>query len=273
MKKNIESIKAFIFIIPFFISLNVFCESTEIPSFTSLTLDRYKEFLEKGTYDGIGGDVSLLTRKPQSRYHTFKIVLEHLEKKENPLIVELGTSRSYVHGGHPGCNTDDTRHWTPNQPENWDWGAGFFTRMAAECLRFANPIIHTVDIERAHIIRCRHMLADFDCVKYHICSSLDFLASCHFGRGIDLIYLDTGDMTPIEPTAILQLREAQIIVERNLLADDGLILIDDVKNMTPRRFGETSDLGKSKYSLIYLLQNGFEVVADEYQVIVRKKRS
>jgi hypothetical protein len=262
-----------LYFLAFTIPASICSKQTDIPSFTSLTLDRYKDYLEKGTYDGIGGDVSLLSRKPKSRYHTFKMALEHIEKKESPLIVELGTSRSYVHGGHPGCNTDDKHHWTPNQPENWDWGAGFFTRMAAECLRFSNPIIHTIDIERAHIARCKYMLADFDCVKYHICSSLDFLASCHFGRGIDLIYLDTGDMTPIEPTAILQLREVQIIVDRNLLADDGIILIDDVKNMTPRRFGETSDLGKSKYSLKYLLAHGFEVIADEYQVLLRKKQS
>ena len=40
----------------------------------------------------------------------------------------------------------------------------------------------------------------------------------NFDKKIDLLYLDTGDMTPIENTALLHLREADIIVRRNLLS-------------------------------------------------------
>lgn len=107
-------------------------------------------------------------------------------------------------------------------------------------------------------------------MQYHVCSSLDFLQTCNFPGGIDLLYLDTGDMWPIEPTACLQLEEAKIIVKRNLLSKNGFILIDDVKNQTPKKFGETSDLGKSKYSLPYFIENGYEIVMNEYQVILRK---
>ena len=77
-------------------------------------------------------------------------------------------------------------------------------------------------------------------------------------------------MTPIEPTALLQLEEAQIIVEHNLMSPTGIILIDDVRNQTPKQFGETSDLGKAKYSIPYFLEHGFEIIADEYQVILKK---
>jgi len=41
----------------------------------------------------------------------------------------------------------------------------------------------------------------------------------------------------------------KIIVEKNLLTPNGILLIDDVKNQTPKKFGDTSGLGKSKYAI------------------------
>ena len=240
--------------------------------YTSTTiLKKYKPLLEKGTYKGFTDiDQSLW---PQSRYYTFKKAFEHFEKHNGKVVVELGTTRSFTHGGLPGCNQDNPKHWTPNNPENWDWGAGSFTRMAVECLAHLNPIIHTIDLASRHIQRCKIITQDYKkFMQYHICSSVDFLKNCSFEHGIDLLYLDTGDMTPIEPTAQLHLEEAKIIVERNLLAPNGIILIDDVKNQTPKKFGETSELGKAKYSIPYFLEHGFEIVEDEYQVILRIKK-
>lgn len=237
---------------------------------SEILLEPFKEYLEQGTYGE--QDWSSFAILPSSRYDTFKAAFNHFETHQGKIIVELGTSRSFTHGGHPGCNLDDPRFWTPNQPENWDWGAGFFTRMAASCLSHLNPEIHTIDIVAQHIRRCKIMTADFSpWIAYHVCSSEDFLTYCIFPNGIDLLYLDTGDMTPIEPTALLQLAEAKIIVERNLIAENGLLLIDDVRNQTPKKFGETSELGKAKYSLPYLLEHGFEIVMDGYQVLLRKK--
>lgn len=233
-------------------------------------LKPYKKYLDWGTYEG--QDWSSVSLLPKSRYQTFKAAFDHFEKNGGKIVVELGTSRSFTHGGLPGCNLDDPVHWKPELPENWDWGAGFFTRMSAMCLSHLSPVIHTVDLCPNHIARCKVMTNDYaDILVYHVANSLEFLTNCDFPNGIDLLYLDTGDMTPIEPTAQLQLEEAKIIVERNLLSEKGLLLIDDVRNQTPKKFGETSDLGKSKYSLPYLLEHGFEVVMNEYQVILKKK--
>jgi len=234
-------------------------------------LNRYKHYLEQGTF---AGDEDWSFRngiKPKSRYDSFLYAFERFAQNKGKMIVELGTSRSFTHGGLPGCNRDETHFWTPGEPQNWDWGAGFFTRMAATCLQHLKPQIHTIDIEAAHIRRCKHMTSDFShLITYHVTSSLTFLKNCK-EKCIDLLYLDTGDMTPIEPTAQLQLAEAKLIVERNVLADDGTLLIDDVRNQTPRKFGDTSGLGKSKYAIPYLLEHGFEILFDEYQVIMRKK--
>ena len=233
-------------------------------------LKPYQTYLEQGTY--VGFDWSTFKTIPKSRYETYKTAFEHVASP-NKVIVELGTSRSFTHGGHPGCNLSDPKYWTPDQPENWDWGAGFFTRMAATALYDFHPQIYTVDICAEHIQRCKIITSEFkDIISYHVSSSEDFLRKCHFPNGIDLLYLDTGDMTPLEPTAQLHLREAKIIVARNLIAKNGLILIDDVKNQTPKALGEKSDLGKAKYSLPFFLKHGFELVMDEYQVLLRKSK-
>ena len=224
-------------------------------SFLSLEkLSKYEKFLREGTY--ANDDWGSFERIPASRYETFKIAFEHFEKTNGRVIVELGTSRSYVHGGLPGCNSNDTRYWTPGQPQNWDWGAGFFTRVAAECLQHCKPTFYTVDIAAEHMNRCKHMTGPFkEIMHYCVYSSVDFLKQ-HEGK-IDLLYIDTGDMTPIEPTALLQLEEARIIVERDLMSTKGMIVIDDVRNQTPKKYGDTSGLGKAKYSLPYFLTRGF----------------
>lgn len=232
-------------------------------------LEKFKQFLENGTYEN--QDFSQLPKMPKSRYYTFKRAFEEFIANKGETIVEVGTSRSFVHGGLIGCNSDDVRFWQPKNPAAWDWGAGFFTRMVAECLEDQAITFHTVDLISSHIKRCQIMTAEFNhFLQYHVASSVDFLRD--FKGTIDLLYLDTGDMTPIEPTANLQLEEAEVVVQKNLIPIGGLILIDDVKNQTPKKFGETSDLGKSKYALPYLLKNGFEIIEDEYQVLLRRVR-
>ena len=50
-------------------------------------------------------------------------------------------------------------------------------------------------------------------------SSVDFFLEFDTDRlgQIDLLYLDTGDMTPVEVTAELHLDEARVVVERKLV--------------------------------------------------------
>lgn len=229
-------------------------------------LQRYKTLLEDGTHGN--QDWSKFKEKPKSRYYTFQKVFTHFEETGAKIVVELGTTHSFVDGRYPGCDQDDTKYWNPNDPTRWDWGAGCFTLMAAECLNHLNPKIYTIDLDAAAIRRCKIMTKEYNTVLHHQTTSERFLRT--FNKKIDLLYLDTGYMNPIEPTAQLQLREAKVIVERDLLSDNGLLLIDDVRNQQIQ--GSTSELGKSKYAIPYLLEHGFEIVDDEYQVILRKKK-
>ena len=231
-------------------------------------LEKHKQLLEDAIYYYHSKEefVKHFNEVPKTRYETFKYCYEHFKNK-NLVVVELGTTRSYVDGRFEGCNMNDKKFWEPNNPEKWDWSAGCFTKVFSNL--FPNSKLQTVDLSKEHINRCKHMNKDAKNINFVVSSSEDFLKT--FNKKINLLYLDTGDMTPIEDTAQLHLREAKIIVEKNLLAKNGIILIDDVKSVVPKQHGEKSDLGKAKYSIPYLLENGFEVVMDEYQYILKKK--
>lgn len=227
------------------------------------TLEDYKKHID---FVFSNMDFQYFKKEPLNRYYTFKYCFDYLNTLEKCKVVEMGTSRSFVDGRFPGCNMNQTRFWEPNNPEKWDFGAGCFTYLCAELVPKCQ--LKTLDLMSNHIKRCKHMTQNFKNIEYFVTSSEKFLQNLNEKQ--DLIYMDTGDMTPIEPVAQLHLREAKIIVEKDLIKPGGLILIDDVRNPTPKKFGETSDFGKAKYSIPYLLDNGFKLVMDEYQVILKK---
>lgn len=237
----------------------------------NLNIEKYKDLLNNamGYYYDKLTFLKFFQKEPKSRYYSFKYVIEYIKTNKLMNVLELGTSRSYVDGRFEGCNESDDKYWEPNNPEKWDWSAGLFTRVFAE--EFKEKInLTTLDSNKEHLRRCKFMLGTLS-KNVHFIKSLseDYLKSTD--KKYDVIYLDTGDMTPVEDTALLQLIEANIIVERNLLSKNGLLIIDDVRNPTPKLAGELNNLGKAKYSIPYLLEHNFEIVMDEYQVILKKK--
>ena len=60
-------------------------------------------------------------------------------------IVELGTSRSFVSCGFPGCMSTDLQYWRPDDPSCWDWGAGIFTKVFSDNLDGQNYRLYTID--------------------------------------------------------------------------------------------------------------------------------
>ena len=233
-------------------------------------MEQYKEYMD-GAFAPYYTDEQFIEsygRIPKFRYDTFKYCWDWIQEKELKTIVELGTSRSFVDGKYPGCNSDDIKFWEPDNPEIWDWSAGCFTRVFGELIQGTDIDLITVDLMSTHIARSRAMTQDLENIEYFSMSSEEFLMS---GDGkIDFLYMDTGDVTPIEPTARLHLRESEILVENDLISDNGLILIDDVRNIQSKS-QDPSDYGKAKYSIPYLQENGFEVIMDEYQVLLQRK--
>jgi hypothetical protein len=203
-----------------------------------------------------------------SRFDSFAFAFSHFARNGGRCVVELGTIRSFVHGGLEGCNSDDPRWWQPERPETWDWGAGCFSLLAAICLAPLQPEIHTVDTSGAHLERCKVVTADYaGLFSYHESDSVEYLRRTPPGS-IDLLYVDTGDMWPLEPVAVHQLDEARAVIATGALSPHGLIVIDDVRNATPARLGDAAPFAKAKYALPYLLDNGFEVVFDGYQTVL-----
>lgn len=224
-------------------------------------LSKYKNFLDKNTMDAMENpDLD------NSRFKSFEICLNKLKSFKNPSILELGTCRSFVDGSFAGCNSNDTKYWDPLNSEKWDWGAGCFSLIFGQY----GYNLTTVDLISDHIARCKVMTDSLNINCNHIVSnSLDFLNLTK--EKYDLIYLDTGDMFPIEPSQDLQLEEVKIIVRRNLLKNDGIILIDDVLNSTPRKLGITENkYGKSDKSIPFLLENSFNPIYSGYQWIFSK---
>jgi len=227
------------------------------------TLEKYKNLLDIGSFEGLR-----YTDYSKSRYESFNYCLEFLNKINMPNVIELGTCRSFVDGKFEGCNSDNPIYWNSNDYTKWDWGAGCFSLVFGQLL---DCKLTTLDLMDSHIKRCKIMTDSLGINCNHIVSdSITFLESTN--EKFDLIYLDTGDMWPIESTCNLQLKEAEIIVRRNLLKDGGLLLIDDVLNGTPREMGDLNNkLGKSETSMPYLLNNGYEIVYEGYQYILNRK--
>ena len=92
-------------VISFCIFSNIsFHSQTIIPSIFLVedSLRQYETFLDDGT---LNQDWSYFSHIPKSRYYTFRLAFENFVRNKGKTVVELGTTRSFVHGGHPGCNS------------------------------------------------------------------------------------------------------------------------------------------------------------------------
>ncbi len=205
-------------------------------------------------------------RLPKMRDHTFKLCLEHL--KVNDSVVELGTSRSFLDGRFPNWEKNDAKYWNLGEPDKWDWSAGMFSWFFS---KFANVNLNTVDIDKMAIEKCKIMTAGHKNIKYHISDSVRFIKRLQ-RESVDLMYLDTGNIDPVEPTATLHLNEAKAIISSACLKKGGWLLIDDCRNpcMFVRGNPDHHEFAKARYSIPYLMENGFKLIANEYQIILEK---
>lgn len=232
-------------------------------------IEKYKELMDNAMlhYNSEAEYKEMFGRVPLFRYDTLKYCLKYFNENKLKNIVELGTSRSFVDGKFIGCNSDDVTYWEPNNPSKWDWSAGCFTRVLGEFIQGTDILFESVDLMEAHINRSKKMTEEFSNIKHYHMSSEEYLNN--ITEKIDFLYLDTGDVTPIEPTAKLHLREVKILIEKNLISENGIILIDDVKNIQSKK-QDSSEYGKAKYSIPYLQEHGYKIIMDEYQVVLTK---
>jgi hypothetical protein len=222
-------------------------------------LDRYARFLGK-------------------RHASVALAFERIAHKKSPVIVELGSSRSYVSGGNEGCMDDDPKYWDPERPERWDWGAGIFSRVCAETIAGSGASLHSVDPSPKAMRIARTITGGIDAnISFHQTTSTEFLRSLN--EPVDLLYMDHHETC--EEGAVLHRSDSELIVEQGILAPDGVILIDDVHVHGPAREGATALLrkiagkgdlhyGKGKHSIPYLRDQGFRMLFEGYQVVMER---
>lgn len=189
----------------------------------------------------------------EQRKTTFKKGWDCIKDKNDLVIVELGTSRSFKSWGI----SSDEKDWYPDNPEKWAWSDGCFTRLFADNLEGKNYTIYTIDPCPNAISVVKTMIGDNNRVKILQMKSTDFLKN--FNDKIDLLYMD--HLESGEEACQVHLTDCKIVIDKQLIKDDGIIFIDDCPK------GKT---GKGKYSIPYLLENGYEKIIHEYQMILTR---
>ena len=245
----------------------------EVETFNENSIEKYKSYMDSAFDKWVEPDEwhEHFGRKPLLRYETTRYCWDYVLKNELKQVVELGTSRSFVDGAYPGCNTNDTTFWQPENPSVWDWSAGCFTRVVGECIQGTDIKLDTIDMAQAHIFRSHFMTQELEGINYGIGMSESFLQN--YDKKIDFLYLDTGDVTPVDFTAELHLREAKIIIEKDIMSEKGIILIDDVRNVACKKQNkDVSDYGKAKLSIPFFLNHGWKITMDEYQVALERNK-
>jgi hypothetical protein len=188
------------------------------------------------------------------RKNTFEKSYDIIKNKESLVIVELGSSRSFVNG----YISNDLKYWNPDHPEKWDWGAGVFTKVFAENLKGNKYTLYTIDPDNNANFVVSTMCKSYDQVIIKKEYSSVFLKQ--FSEKIDFLYMD--HMETSEEAALQHLEDAKIIISLDLMNDGAIILIDDI--------GANLSYGKGKYSIPYFLENGYNLLIHEYQVLLIK---
>jgi hypothetical protein len=204
-------------------------------------------------------------RRTNTFEKSYDLILQHMKALDNEPakrsynIVELGTSRSFVSGNHPGCMRTDIQYWRPDEPSCWDWGAGIFTKVFSDNLDGRNYKLYTIDPNPNAIQIVSTMCGANKNVQIVQDYSSEFLKNIDFT--IDFLYMD--HMESGEDACIQHLKDSEYIIKNGLMSENGVILIDDI--------GDNITNTKGKYSIPYLLNNGYNQVIAEYQVLLEKR--
>ncbi len=174
------------------------------------------------------------------RYKTFLRTMDLMGERDSKMLVETGTAR---------CGLQDAK------------GDGASTVVFGQWAKQHGAVLYSVDIDPQAIKNAAADLGDCrDCVKLVEGDSIAFLAG--FGQPVDLLYLDSFDYDEHDPEPSQQhhLKEIMAIMPR--LHDQSIVLIDDCK---------LAGGGKGKLAIAYLLEHGWKIDRNAYQVLLVRK--
>ena len=196
-----------------------------------------------------------------TRTNTFKKTMSWIHDNITPNrtfnIVELGTSRSFKSWGI----SSDLKDWHPDDPSKWAWSDGFFTRLFADNMEGYKFRIYSVDPCEQAVSVCKVVCGHIPEVSVHKMKSTEFLSN--FNEKIDLLYMD--HLESGKEACNVHLQDARLVVEKDLMNDKSLILIDD----TP--VSSTLNNSKGHLSIPYLRSKGWQPVIHEYQLLLKKE--
>ncbi|GGI57123.1 class I SAM-dependent methyltransferase [Winogradskyella haliclonae] len=179
------------------------------------------------------------------RRNTFKKTLELLDKRKSKIIVETGTSRKGL---------EATR------------GDGAATIVFGKWAKQNDAKMYSVDISEDSVKGSQSAVTEQGLdknVSVLLQDALVFLAE--FGQKIDLLYLDSYDYSRTDVD--IQQKSQEHHLKEFQLAEDKLheqtiVLIDDCG---------LPGGGKGKLVVEYMIEKGWEVLIDAYQILLIKK--
>ncbi len=174
------------------------------------------------------------------RYKTFTYALQLMRDRNVSMVVETGTAR------------DGLRECASN---------GCSTIIFAEWIKLFGGEFYSVDINAQHLLNVSEALKDLNPLVNLIHSdSVPFLQD--FNKTIDFLYLDSFDFDLNDPTPSQEHHLKEIIAAYPWLVSKSIVMVDDCD----LPYG-----GKGKLVIEYLLNRGWKILAQGYQVILSQE--
>ncbi|MDE3055593.1 MAG: class I SAM-dependent methyltransferase [Verrucomicrobiota bacterium] len=176
------------------------------------------------------------------RYSTFHQALQLLTERNAKVVVETGTSRFGSNGFI---------------------GDGGSTIIFGDWACHNSALLYTVDISSSNMDQSKNASTPYsNNIRYIVSDSISFLKS--FPEKIDFLYLDSYDyeVGNPHPSQNHHLKEIQAAYPN--LHDNSVVMIDDCS--LPKG-------GKGFLVIPYLIERGWKIIANSYQVILVKETS
>jgi len=200
------------------------------------------KYLYQAVFESLYQDPLEKRISPQDkRFITFKKAFELMEERRVKTIVETGTARY-------GAN-------------NFEGDGGSTILFSDWASSHEGCKVYSVDISKECIKAAEPAVAPYQKAVSLICSdSVDFLKN--FNQKIDFLYLDSYDFDSTNPSPSQYHHLKEIEAAYDKLTSRSIVMIDDCR----LPYG-----GKGKLVIEYLLQRGWKILEDQYQVILIKE--
>lgn len=173
------------------------------------------------------------------RYRTFRRALELMIERESKVILETGTSRK----GRAECAGD-----------------GCSTVVFSDFAKRMGLKVYSVDIDPKAVEEAKGCLKDsLDIVEITAMDSVEYIEN--FEYPIDLLYLDSYDYDPKDPSPSQIHHLKEIIAAYPKLHEKSIVLIDDC---------DLPNGGKGKWVIEFLSKKGWKKDTKGYQIIMTR---